>query len=389
MTHYELQPEEVTVRSYHPASQFDVVKKIWIEMLSKCPHSFFLSWGWKETWLKNLPEDCDLSLVVGFKQDIPAFAFFIGSHKKYRYGMIKAHLLSLNETSIPSVDTLTLEYNSILIDPAFSLSLKTLLRLLPINGWDEFSFPYMDANLLSNSSFNFNSNGHHNIQNIKIASHFVDLKKVRDADMDYLSLLGQSRRKKLRRSLKKYKQIGVLQFKVAKSVDDALSMLDGLKTLHQKTWIKRGQPGSFSNDFFCAFHRNLITSRFKFNEIQLIQVTCGQDTVGYNYNFIYENHVYSYLGGFDYPTDGHLLPGMMCDYFSILHCAEQGLNAYDFLAGDVEYKRSLSTDSSDMHDVLVQKKKLSFTIEANLKKIYHSVRQPSATGTTKTAHPLL
>jgi hypothetical protein len=367
--------EEVTIKLFNPFLEFEDVKNIWLEMLNKCPHSFFLSWGWIETWLKNLPKECNLSLIVGFKNKIPVFSFFIGFQKKYRYNIIKAHLISMNETGISSVDALTLEYNAILIDPEVSLSLKTLIRLLPINDWDEFCFSYMDSRLLADSKFHIDSNDTYAIQTDKIASPYVDLKKVRDADMNYLSLLSQKRRKKLRRSIKKYEQKGTLQFKVADTADEALSMLEELKKLHQKTWIERGKPGTFSSDFICNFHKDLIASCFHKNEIQLIHVTCGQDTVGYNYNFIYNGHVYSYLGGFNYQSDSHLLPGMMCDYFSILHCAEKGLNAYDFLAGDVEYKRSLSTDSSEMQDILVQKKTIPLAIERKLRQMYFPTRK--------------
>ncbi len=375
MTNCAIRAEEIIVRTYNPALEFEEVKKLWIEMLNKCPHSYFLSWGWKETWIKTLPKDCIPSLIVGFKNNTPVFAFFIGSQKKTLYGVVKNHQISINETAIPRLDTLTIEYNAILLDPAFTLSLETLIQILPVKNWDELYFPKMRTSQLSNSGFQITPDSRYNIQKNVFGSRYIDLKKVREADMDYLSLLSQKRRKKIRRSIKLYEKIGALKLTVADTVDEALSMLDELKILHQKTWVDRGRPGSFASDFFGDFHRNLITRHLKKNEVQMHHLTCGQETVGYNYNFIYKGHVSSYLGGYNYQANGKFLPGMMCDYYSILYYAEKGLNEYDLLAGDVEYKRSLATDSSEMQDILVQKKKVSFAIIKKLKELYNSTRK--------------
>ena len=78
----EIKAEDVVIRLYNPALQLEKVKKIWVDLLSKCPHNFFLSWGWKEVWLKSLPNNCNLSLMVGFKNEAPIFALFIGAQKK-------------------------------------------------------------------------------------------------------------------------------------------------------------------------------------------------------------------------------------------------------------------------------------------------------------------
>jgi len=52
---------------------------------------------------------------------------------------------------------------------------------------------------------------------------------------------------------------------------------------------------------------------------------------------------------------------------------KQDVNAYDFLAGDARYKRSLSNAEDNYSLVLIQKKRLKFTIENALKALMKKV----------------
>ena len=376
MTRTVIIAEEVTIKSYNPILQFEDVKGIWNDMLTKCPHSFFLSWGWQEVWLKSLPKDSNLSLMVGFKNNKPIFAFFLGSQKVIRLGLFPVRQISLNTTSIKNIDQLTIEYNAILMDPEITLSLGTLIQQLPIKNWDEFYFSRISLSLFPNFDFNINSHHNYNITREVSASHYVDLQKVRDAGMDYLSLLSTNKRYQIRRSIKAYEKKGSnkVQVHAANTIDEALLMLEGLKKLHQETWVKRGEPGAFASGYFYKFHKDLIANRFKNNEIQLLHVTCGQDTIGYNYNFIFNGNALNYQSGFNYLPQKVYLPGLTCHCLSVLYNAAKGLNTYDFLVGNVQYKRSLSTDFFELENILAQKKKVKFAIENILRLVYRSAQ---------------
>jgi CelD/BcsL family acetyltransferase involved in cellulose biosynthesis len=52
-----------------------------------------------------------------------------------------------------------------------------------------------------------------------------------------------------------------------------------------------------------------------------------------------------YQSGLQYDADGHLKPGLISHYCAIQHYLSAGFSDYDFLAGDSQYKRSLSTGS--------------------------------------------
>jgi hypothetical protein len=369
----EIKAEDVVIRLYNPALQLEEVKKIWVDLLSKCPHNFFLSWGWKEVWIKSLPNNCNLSLMVGFKNEVPVFALFIGAQKKIRHGVFRTHQVSVNATSLNHIDKVWIEFNTILLDPGISLSLGTLIQLLPIKDWDEFYFPRTALNYFPNFRFT-NLPDNCKLKQIKFNSYFIDLNKIRNADMNYLSLISSSIRTKIRRSLKEYKKRGDVQVCAADSVDTAKLMLKELTTLHQKRWEKLGDPGAFSTDYFCEFHRNLIESRFKENEIQLLHIKCGEDTIGYLYNFIFNKTILFYQSGFNYLPQNVFRPGLVSHYLAVLFNASKGMEIYDFLEGEASYKEKLSTDCGEIHDMLVQKEKFKFVIEDALRKTYHSAR---------------
>src|SRR5690606_17607433 len=99
-----------------------LVERHWQSLLQRCDHHYFLSWGWISTWLESLPVDNGVRLIVGFGEETPMLAFFMGKAERKRYGFFPSRIVSLNTTGIPYYDKLYLEYNSILADPSIFLS---------------------------------------------------------------------------------------------------------------------------------------------------------------------------------------------------------------------------------------------------------------------------
>ena len=178
------------------------------------------------------------------------------------------------------------------------------------------------------------------------ASPFVDLAVPRAAGTDYLAGLSANTRQQLRRSDRFYQQTGPIVLDRAGSVDAALVMLDEMAVLHQAAWTERGRPGSFAEPFFRRFHRALIASALRDGEIFLQKTSYNEMTIGILYGFIHRGRLLAYQSGFTYqPHRSPAKPGLTCHAKAILFAAEQGLDAYDFLAGDDRYKRSLADRS--------------------------------------------
>ena len=265
----------------------------------------------------------------------------------------------MNSTGDEYFDELTAEYNSILIDSSYfnpDALLDTRFILETNSNIDELHLPFM-----SNIDVNEDSNYFHKVN--KYPSYWIDLEIIRASKKDYINFLSKNCREKIRRSTKEYSKMGAVVTEFANNEEEALKMLEELSILHQQEWIERGKPGAFSNEFFIQFHKLLITRRFKYNEIQLVKIRAGSYIIGYLYNFIFNNQVLFYQCGFQYEKSNHLRPGFVSHYHVILECIDKGYNKYNFLAGDAQYKKSMSTGVDELSTIIISKKTIITKIE--------------------------
>lgn len=357
-------------RSLNPFENPELTRQVWLELQGKCPPGFFNAWEWVSTWLACLPKETPLWLVVGYVADQPVLAFFVGQHRRRRHGILPTRTLNLNATGSEYFDTLTIEYNSILVDPAHPVAWHALLQHLGALAWDEFGLPGCTHELHEQLTGTDLRQSNLYLTYDRIAnSHFVELQTIRDSGMDYLKLLSSNKRSQIRRSLKQYEQDGPVLVREAETISEALSMLEELARLHQVTWVARGETGSFSNEFFMQFHRSLIEICFPQKKVQLLHIYNNKHTLGYLYNFIDDGQVLFYQSGLQYGQGNNYRPGLVAHYLAILHNARLGMRRYDFLAGDTDYKMSLSTNSNPMYWVRLIKGRPRYLFETGFQKL--------------------
>lgn len=336
-------------------------RDIWLDMLKQQPHSFFHSWSWVEHWLKKVPLEVEIILVKITMDDSIAVCI-LGHNRVKRHFFINSDSYYMHYTGHKHYDNLTLEYNQILTRNPKPDLLHAFLKSLPRN-WDEIHLPTLDK-----SCFPGNCLEHLTIEYILLTkqqkhSYFIDL-SVLDKEVDsYLKLLSRNTRKAIRRSLKGFSQLGQLHLIPADNLKTALATYSDLVDLHQKSWQNRNKLGAFANNWFYDFHKELIENRFVFGEIQLLRIVCGENTLGCLYNFVYQGVVYCYQRGYNYSNYRKHSPGLASETLAIQYNAALGHKTYDFLAGNPEYKRRLSTHSNQMVWCTIQKPRLRFKFE--------------------------
>jgi len=320
-------------------------------MLKKCDQHYFLSWGWISTWLESLKGVVEIQLVVGLQHNEPMVAFFIGVVNKKRFGVFSSRILSLNTAGSSYFDELYLEYNGILKDPSIHFSIDNLLRAVDGLPWDEFLLPGLSFDFVNETDVLSSSSKRPVLVlvNDESLACYVNLDKVREANLDYLRLISSNKRSQIRRSIKEYEKNGSLEISEAKDKQQALNWFEEMVVLHQNEWNSRGRAGAFSNEYLLQFHKDLIASRFELGEIQILKVFTSSMVIGVLYNFIYNGRVYFYQSGLNYLPGNIYRPGMVAHYYAILHNTRAGLKYYDFLAGDAAYKISLSTDTQPVY----------------------------------------
>jgi CelD/BcsL family acetyltransferase involved in cellulose biosynthesis len=176
---------------------------------------------------------------------------------------------------------------------------------------------------------------------------WVDLVAVRAAGGQHLPLLSANARHQIRRSLR---GLGEPVLRRAATTADGLKDFDAMVALHGESWRARGQPGAFASPWLLRFHRTLIARAFPRGEVDLLRLEAGARVFGYLYNFRSGGRVLAYQSGLaTRGLDTHAKPGLSAHALAVQRAADAGDQAYDFLAGDQRYKRSLANRQTPLH----------------------------------------
>ena len=336
------------------------IEAIWKELAAVCPHSYFLSWGFVETWLESLPDDIVFKLAVFRERNAIVAAAFLGHSRVVRQMVFRSDAWLLNQTGNRRLDQHYVEDNAILADPAARITLRDLLSQLP-GTWDELYLSGVDPRSATGKLLERVDAPYRLLIANRIPAPYIELAAVRQKD--YLALLSSKTRSQVRRCYKLYQGRGALCREVAADVASALEIYTELVDLHQSWWQQRGQRGAFASSYFAGFHRGLIERRFAAGEIQLIRMRCGQQTIGCLYNFVWNGTVSFYQSGFRIEDDNRLKPGFICHTEAVRHNAECGHAVYDFMASFDEFKVRMATHQRELVWARVQKPSLQLAIE--------------------------
>jgi CelD/BcsL family acetyltransferase involved in cellulose biosynthesis len=344
------------------------LESAWVELQARSNASFFLSWRWIETWLRWLPATCSTELVEVHEDSRPiALAILVRSKQARARGLIRTRSLHLHASGIEQLDDLTIEYNGLLAERNRESESAAALLAFLLSGdasWDELFLDGIDPKFLPSAP----PASVGRLVNREVPVHWVDLHAARHAKGGYLSLIGTNTRYQIRASTRHFEKQGPLQIHAAASAAQALAFLNGIKTLQTPRWNERGRQSSFEFQPFEQFHRALINQHFGAGCIQLLKVTVGERVLGYLYNFVHNGAVLHYQVGIDYQHfGGSHNPGMVANRLAIELNAQAGHQQYNFLAGNVLYKRRLATHSEQMVWSVLRRNRLRLRVEDYLK----------------------
>lgn len=308
--------------------------------------SVFVSADWVETWLETFGDLLNPEILL-FKVDSNVVgAALLISKITWNYG-IPFKTIILGTSGESAKDCPWVEFNGILCSPGFEKLISEELKhifdsrnvdevILP--GWLESSFyRQLRADLIQLNEIRTDFD-----------CPYVDLSELRKLNKTFLETISRNRRKKINRAARVYGECDEVSVNGSDTVEDALEKFEKLIEFHQAYWHARGGSGRFSSERFYNFHIGLIKRLFHQGGVQILEIVCAGEAIGYNYNLVLDGHVYAYQTGTSYQGLKYEMPGYVCDSASIQHCLDGGLECYDFMAGRDNYKLSLCREASNL-----------------------------------------
>ena len=174
-------------------------------------------------------------------------------------------------------------------------------------------------------------------------------------------------RRQLSRSLKTLNNhSGNIKFTFA-TRESATDYFDELGKLHVKKWGKTNEGSGFENPKFISHHLKFIENNW--SHVDLIKVSAGNHLLGFIYNIIQRDTVYFYCSGINHDVPHkHIKPGYTIHHQLMMHYKNNGYVWYDFLGGEDQYKKSLSSTSYPFELLTVYRSELTFKLSKIIKK---------------------
>ncbi len=342
------------------------LQRDWLNLESCADNSFFVSWAWVSAWITTLATDVyvvsarynDVLVGLGTLQ--------YGCQKRHRVCQVKS--VHLNHCGSIEKDQIWPEFNGFIVARGYEAPVyRAVLKHLKSYSWEE-----LYSGVVTNSTgdrFKYAEVGLW----YRVVWHSkgfrVDLSRLADNGSDsYLASLSRNTRGQIRRTRKKLETAGKLERSQARTMQEAVEMLSVIGDLHKDKW---GCQSGFNNPHFVTFHEYLVRTSFDKGLIDITVLKFNGEIVAGLYNFIYKNTVYFYLSGIKHFDDNQLNIGLLIHALAIQQCAEDQRGSYDFMGGDMRYKRSLANDSYDLEIVVLEKASLFFCVEHMARRVKH------------------
>jgi CelD/BcsL family acetyltransferase involved in cellulose biosynthesis len=331
----------------YPASAWPLIAPVWARLAESSEQcSFFMTPAWVETWLEVFGPRMKVSIVVFEAAGEPVGACLLVTTSR-RAVLIPLRRIVLNTSGENAADTTYLEFNTLLCRGGWEERVAAALAaLLSETEFDEFALDGFSAGAAYEALKKAFAGL--DLQEQWHPSYHVDLAALRDSGKTYEQTLSGRRRQRLRFYTRLYSPWGSLQVQAASDVDTALAMLDEMAELNIRRCAAYGRRSVFQSPHFVAFHQSLIRKCLSRTGVQILRLAAGSRTVGLVYSVLHRRRVYAYQCGFDYGDDKRMSPGMTTYAHIIQYCLERGFDDFDFLSGDVDYKRVLSTGSREL-----------------------------------------
>lgn len=204
--------------------------------------------------------------------------------------------------------------------------------------WDWIDLRAIDANdvAIANLLHRLTSHGCLVLRQPAAACWIIDLPRTWN---DYLTKLSKSNRRRVRKLEREVLSSNRVQWHRVENQNDFEIGWPLLVKLHQKRWRSLGYPGCFASQAFHDFHHEVANRLLKRGQLRLSWLELDTEPVAAEYHIADATNYYVYQGGMD-PARSHYRPGQLANILCIRRAIEDGLQHFDFLRGNEQYKEN-------------------------------------------------
>lgn len=333
----------ITVSTIDNITGFAALREEWEELLhSSTVDCLFLSWEWLYIWWLNMSEDRTLFLVVVRRNEqLVAIAPMTIRHAQLRRFLPIRVMEFLGSGSVGS------DYLDIIVRPGYeSEALAALTREFTRSGLVlEMAFVDSKSPLLSQFAKKLSLLGWHQKSTVISCSPYVALSGL--SWESYLASLTTKHRSVYLKKARKMHRECKVRLEMAVTEEQREKALAILIDLHLKRWNGHGGSNAFNAPELQQFHEQVSSAALARGWLRLYVLWLDDLPAAAVYGFEYSKAFYYYQAGYA-PEFSHYSVGSMFIGMTIKIAIENGMEKYDFLHGNEEYKFDWARDARQM-----------------------------------------
>jgi CelD/BcsL family acetyltransferase involved in cellulose biosynthesis len=313
------------------------LRSIWLQLSNNCNTNAFLSWQWIHSFIKL--QNGEKTLLVAEVSGELVGAGLISLQSKSVFKLAKVNQCFLNRYGTNELDQIWVENNDFLISATNKQQIREafLQYILSLDYIDEFIFGLSDISIIKALSLPCRRS------HIEVTSrgYKADLRNLSSLN-DYLQSISKNTRSQINRTLKILSAESNLLFEEATTPELKHSYFSSAAEIHLDRWGQSEYGSGFSNHHFTSFHQRLLMDTSDNNITKMFKLSLGDECLGYIYVLIEENKWLFYLSAINFHSDNKIKIGLVFHALVIEQAILNNIHTYDFLAGDAQYKQSLS-----------------------------------------------
>jgi hypothetical protein len=327
--------------SYHlDESHMQQLAYKWITLQSESNSSAFIAWFWVKQWLaqKNLTTNSCLCVEVMQGQDTVGLALFGVKSKKVFFGL-SFNQYFLHKSGSTKEDQTWIEHNTFLLHKDFEQQLANEIcrELTKIEQIDDIKIGLSTPHFVDTLGFA----GFTLRTELSSPGYIANLNGFITLD-DYLASLSKNTRSHVKRSIKLLNEQSPLRLVFASNATEKNIILKNIVDLHRIKWRTTVYGSGFDNPCFYQFHQALIQDEQSSQHCRLYTLYQDDIALGHVYILTQGDRWSFYLSALNFNPDNRIKVGLVIHSLVIEQAIKEGVTIYDFLAGEAQYKNSLS-----------------------------------------------